>query len=154
MPRISESITIQRRRSVVVAYMDDVAREVEWQPSLLEASQAPPGPTRLGTRKRYVSEFLGKRVVNTYELVEMDPGRRMVYRTTKDSTLQATSEVEWSDEGTATRVTLSVDGRPSGVLRFVPKALLEEASLRQIRDALARLKESLESTAPGRPDAP
>lgn len=152
MPRLSESITVFRPRAEVAAYMDDVSRESEWQPSLLEARQHPPGPTRVGTRKHYVSEFLGKRVENTYEAVEVEPGRRVVYKTTKDSTLQATSEVEWADEGEATRVTLSVDGRPTGVLRFVPKALVEEASLRQIRDALRRLKECLESTS--RPAAP
>jgi carbon monoxide dehydrogenase subunit G len=128
--------------------MDDVTREHEWQPSLLEASQDPSGPTRVGTRKRYVSEFLGKRVENTYEAIEVDPGRRVVYRTTRESTLQATSEVEWADEGTGTRVTLSVDGRPTGVLRFVPRSMIEEASLRQLRDTLRRLKEHLESSTP------
>jgi uncharacterized membrane protein len=146
MPRLSESVTVHRPRPEVFTYMDDVAREREWQPSLLEASQDPSGPTRVGTRKRYVSEFLGKRVENTYEAIEVDPGRRVVYRTTRDSTLQATSEVEWADEGTGTRVTLSVDGRPTGVLRFVPRGIIEEASLRQLRDTLRRLKECLEST--------
>lgn len=146
MPRLSESVTVRRPRPDVVAYMDDVTREHEWQPSLIEASQDPPGPTRVGTQKRYVSEFLGKRVENTYEAIEVDPGSRVTYRTTRDSTLQATSEVEWADEGTDTRVTLSVDGRPTGVLRFVPKGIIEDASLRQLRDTLRRLKECLEST--------
>ena len=126
--------------------MDDVTREHEWQPSLLEASQDPPGATRVGTQKRYVSEFLGKRVENTYEAIEVQPGRRVVYRTTRDSTLQATSVVEWDDAGSDTRVTLTVDGKPTGVLRFVPKRVVEEASLRQLRDTLVRLKECLEST--------
>lgn len=147
MARLSESITVHRPRAEVVDYMDDVAREHEWQPSLLNASQDPPGPTRVGTRKHYVSEFLGKRVENTYEAVEVDPGRRVVYRTTSDSTLQATSVVEWDDADGSTRITLSVDGRPTGVLRFMPGKVIEEASLRQLRETLRRLKECLESTA-------
>ncbi len=146
MARLSESITVHRPRAEVVDYMDDVTREHEWQPSLREASQEPPGPTRVGTRKHYVSEFLGKRVNNTYEAVEVEPGRRVVYRTTKDSTLQATSVVEWDDADTSTRITLSVEGQPTGVLRFVPKRVIEDASLRQLKETLLRLKTCLEST--------
>lgn len=146
MPRITETVTIRRPRSEVAAYMDDIDREKEWQPSLLEADQTPAGPTAVGTEKRYVSEFLGKRVENTYVATEVDPGRRVAYRTTRQSTLQATSEVEWADVEGGTRVTLSVDGKPTGVLRFVPRGMLEEASKRQLRDTLGRLKECLEST--------
>ncbi len=146
MPRITETVVIQRPRSEVAAYMDDISLEKEWQPSLLEAEQTPPGPTAVGTRKRYVSEFLGKRVENTYVATAVDPGRRVAYETTRGSTLQATSEIEWTDVDGGTRVTLAVDGKATGVLRFIPRGMLDEASRRQLRETLQRLKERLEAS--------
>ena len=147
MPRTTEQILILRPRLQVATFMDDVALEHEWQPSLREASQDPPGPTRVGTRKRYVSEFLGRRVENTYVATAVDPARRVAYASTPDSTVKATMEITWDDADGGTRVTLTVDGKPTGALRFVPRALLEEAWQRQLRTTLDRLKERLESGA-------
>lgn len=146
MAATTEHIVIRRPRPEVFAYMDDVAREKEWQPALVEASQSPPGPTRPGTRKHYVSEFLGRRVENTYVATAVDPERRVVYETTRDSTLAGTLDITWDDHGTdGTRVTLTMDGRPTGVLRFVPRAMLHDAWSRQLRTTLDRLKERLEA---------
>ena len=127
--------------------MDDVAREREWQPSLREASQEPEGPTRVGTRKRYVSDFLGRRVENTYVAVDVDPGRRVRYESTRDSSVDATMELTWAPAAEGTRVSLRVEGRPKGVLRFIPKAVLQEAWQSQVRSTLDRLKECLERGA-------
>lgn len=148
MPSSEQDIVIRRPPDVVFAYMDDVAREREWQPSLREASQEPDGPTRVGTRKRYVSDFLGRRVENTYVAVEVDPGRRVRYESTRDSSVDATMEVTWAAVPEGTRVSLRIDGRPKGVLRFLPKAVLQEAWESQLRTTLARLRECLEG-APG-----
>jgi hypothetical protein len=147
MPATTERILIRRPRLEVAAYMDDVTRESEWQPALLEASQDPPGPTGVGTRKRYVSEFLGRRVTNTYVATAVEPGRRVAYETTRDSTVRATMVVAWDDADGGTRVTLTMDGKATGVLRFVPRAMLEEAWQRQLRATLERLKERLEAAA-------
>jgi len=91
MSRQSATIVIARPPDEVFAYMDDVSREVEWQPHLRSAAQDPPGPTRLGTRKRYVSRFVGRGVRNTYVVAELEPGRRIVYETEKGSAIEARS---------------------------------------------------------------
>ncbi|MDH3270209.1 MAG: SRPBCC family protein [Gemmatimonadota bacterium] len=145
MPRHEESIVIARPRQHVFEYMDDIEREPEWQPQLIEAEQTPPGPTVIGTRRRYVSEFLGKRLVNTYVVREFEPNRRIVCETTSDSVLNATSDIRWEDVDGGTRVTMLLDGRATGVLRFVPNALLEATFEKEVRTTLARLKERLEA---------
>lgn len=148
MAATTQHIVIRRPRPEVVAYMDDVSREREWQPSLVEASQTPEGPTRPGTRKHYVSEFLGRRVENTYVAKVVDPGRRVVYETTRDSTLRATLEIVWaSEDDDRTRITFTMEGTPTGVLRFVPRGVLDDAWRRQLRTTLDRLKERLEAGA-------
>lgn len=125
--------------------MDDVTHEPEWQPQLVEVEQIPPGPTGPGTRRRYVTEFLGKRLENTYVVLAYDPNRKVVLQTTPDSVLEASSEIRWEEVDDGTRVTMILDGTVSGPLRFVPDALLEATFEKEVRSALARLKERLET---------
>jgi len=140
----SATIVIQRPPAEVFAYMDDVNREREWQPNLQIAEIDPPGPTAIGSRKRYVSRFLGKDVTNTYVVTELEPGRRVVYETEAGSTIDARSEILCEAEGAGTKVTMFVDGKPKGVLRFVPRAVLETAYRDELNTTLGRLKARLE----------
>jgi uncharacterized protein YndB with AHSA1/START domain len=149
MSRQSASIVIARSPDEVFAYMDDVSREVEWQPNLRSAEQDPPGPTTLGTRKRYVSRFMGRDVRNTYVVAELEPGRRIVYETEKGSAIEARSEILWEVEGTGTRVTMFLEGKPKGFLKLVPKAALELAYREELRVTLDRVKDRLESGVGG-----
>lgn len=144
MPRHEESIEIRRPLPEVYAYMDDIDREREWQTHLVEAEQTPIGPTRVGTRRRYVSEFMGKRLENTYVVLELDEGRHLVCETTPDSAVSARSEIHWVETQGVTRVTMSIDGKAGGLLRFVPPKLIEAAFRSELESALARLKERLE----------
>jgi carbon monoxide dehydrogenase subunit G len=143
--RYERSIFIARPTAEVFAYMDDIEREREWQPQLLEAEQTPPGPTAIGTHKQYVSEFMGKRLRNTYVVCVYVPNQRVVCETTKDSVLAATSDVRWHDEEGGTRLTMTLEGSPSGSLRFLPAAMLERALAKEVNGALDRLKERLEA---------
>lgn len=144
MPKQAKSIIIERPVEEVFAYMDDVKREPEWQPQLLEAEQTPAGPTAVGSTRRYVSEFLGKRLENTYVVQRYEPNERLVVETTKDSVMDATSEIRWERVPEGTRVTMSLDGRPKGALRFVPKAILESTFEKEVVATLTRLKKQLE----------
>ena len=139
------NIVVNRPIGEVFAYLDDVESESQWQPNLREAEKTPPGPSTVGTTKRYVSQFLGKRIENTYEVIEMGPGWRVVYRTTPDSSIEATSEVRCEPEGDGTRVTMVVTARPGGALRLVPKKLIEKASREEMAESLERLKALLEA---------
>ena len=142
--KYTHDVLIQRYAPDVFAYMDDVSREPEWQPNLVEATQDPPGPTAVGTRKRYVSQFLGKRIENTYVTKVYEPVQRVVYETTPDSVLRATVEVRFEDEGGATRVTMAFDGKVSGPLRFIPEGILKAAYESELESTLQRLKGKLE----------
>jgi len=145
MSRQTDSIHIDRAPREVYEYMDDVSREGEWQPNLRAAHQDPPGPSRVGTKKRYVSEFLGREVENTYVVLEVEPGRRLVSETTRDSAAGLRTEVLWEADGGGTRVTMSVEGRPRGFLRLTPRTVLEAAYRKELSSSLRRLKERLEA---------
>lgn len=146
MSRQSASIVIRRPPEEVYAYMDDVSREKEWQPNLQFAERDPPGPTVVGTRKRYVSRFMGREVKNTYVVTELQPGARIVYETEKGSAIDARSEVLVQPEGTDTLVTMSVDGKPRGALRLLPRSAFELAGRAELKAALERVKGRLEAS--------
>ena len=144
MPSYQQSIVIAQPPPAVYAYMDDISREHEWQGHLVEASQTPPGPTQVGSRRRYVSEFMGKRLQNTYVVQELDRGHRVVCRSTDDSAISAMSVLTWSPEGNGTRVSMALEGEAGGALRFVPSRMIEAAFKKEVDSALARLKALLE----------
>lgn len=145
MPSHEQSIIIRRPVHEVFEYMDDIDREVEWQSQLVEAEQIPPGPATVGTRRRYVSEFMGKRLENTYVIKVYEPGARLVAETTDDSVLDATSDIRWEAVAEGTRVTMALDGRPTGALRFVPARVLEATFEKEVASTLSALKAALET---------
>ena len=144
MPEGAASIFIGRPVEEVFAYMNDVSREHEWQPQLREAAQSPPGPPRVGTERRYVSEFMGRRVENTYVIRAYEPNRRLVLETTPDSSLSAKTEVRWVPAEGGTEVAMSIEGSPKGPLKFVPRRLLEATFEKEVERTLSLLKERLE----------
>jgi hypothetical protein len=77
MIRQSATIVIRCPLAEVFADMDDVSREHEWQPNLRSAKQDPPGPTEVGTRKHYVSRFMGRDLRNIYTVTEFESGSRV-----------------------------------------------------------------------------
>jgi carbon monoxide dehydrogenase subunit G len=144
MPRFTTSVLIRRSPEEVYAYMDDVSREKEWQPNLRSAHKEPAGPTRPGTRKRYVSDFLGRQVENTYRILELDPGRRVVQETTPGSSAKVRSETRWEEVPEGTRVTLTVNATPSGLMRLLPSGVLEAATRKEMNESLDLLRRVLE----------
>lgn len=143
--RYRHSVVIDAPLPEVFAYMDDVSREHEWQPNIVEARKDPPGETRVGTRKSYASQFMGKRIENTYVARVFEPNRRAVYETTPDSALQATAELTFEEVGDSTRVTMAFEGKVGGPLRFVPKGVLEKLYQKELESTLGLLKRRLES---------
>jgi len=142
--RHQQSIVIRRPLADVFTYMDDIDREHEWQPHLREAEQTPVGPTAVGTRRRYVSDFLGKRLENTYVVQLFEPRSRIVLESTPDSVVDAKTDIRWESVGEDTRVTMALEGKASGPLRFVPNVLLEATFEKEVAGTLTRLKEILE----------
>ncbi len=140
----THSVYIERPVEDVFAFMDNVALEPEWQPSLTSASSEPAGPTTVGTKKLYTSVVLGKKVKNTYVTTVFEKNKRIVYETTPDSTLSGAALFTWESMGLGTLVTISVRGEPKGALRLVPKKMLDRYSETEMEASLQRLKAILE----------
>jgi carbon monoxide dehydrogenase subunit G len=127
--------------------MDDVTREAEWQPGIREASKEPAGDTTVGTRKRYVSEFMGRRIENVYVTRRFVPNEHVSYETTSESVLRAKVDLRFEPVGSGTRVTMAVAGKVTGVLKFLPKSVLEGVFRKELESSLRLLKDRLEGGA-------
>ena len=145
MLEYEESIVIQRPVKDVFSYMQDIEREHEWQPNLREAEQDPPGEPQVGTKRRYVSEFMGVRFENRYVYTVYEPNRRVAYETAPDSDTAAEGEVTWEPVEGGTRVTMRAGADLGGMMGFVPKRLMAKVARKELADTLARLKALLEA---------
>lgn len=141
---LEHQVVIACSPSRAFEYMDDVSREREWQPSIVEAFKDPPGETAVGTQKRYLTDFMGRRIQNTYVTTLFDSGRRVKYETTPDSVVRAKVDLRFDPEGDGTRVTMVFEGKLTGPLRFIPRKVLEGVYHNELKTTLTLLKQRLE----------
>ena len=88
---------------------------------------------------------MGRDVKNTYLIKEFEEQKRVVYETTPQSSVQGVVTFTWEPVDAGTIVTMSIAGEPKGVLRFVPRGVLDRFYQNEIEAALKRLKSCLES---------
>jgi uncharacterized protein YndB with AHSA1/START domain len=135
---------IRRPVEEVAAYAGDPTNAPEWYANIESVEWITPPPVGLGSRMDFVARFLGRRLAYTYEVVELEPGRRLAMRTAQGPfPMETTYTWEPTDDG-ATRMTLRNRGRPSGFARLTGPALAT-AMKRANNGDLARLRQLLES---------
>jgi uncharacterized protein YndB with AHSA1/START domain len=135
---------IRRPCPEVAAYAGDPTNAPEWYANIASVEWVTPPPLRLGSRMEFVASFLGRRLAYTYEVVELEPDRRLVMRTA-DGPFPMETTYTWEpvDDG-ATRMTLRNRGRPSG-FTAVAGPVMAAAMKRANRQDLAALRQKLET---------
>ena len=73
--------TIEQPRAVVAAFAGDPTNVREWYANIKSVEWKTPPPVAVGSRMDFVAKFLGRRLAYTYEVVELEPERRLVMRT-------------------------------------------------------------------------
>lgn len=91
----------------------------------------------------FVADFLGRRLVYTYELKDWVPGERFVMATAEGPFPMQTTYL-WRDAAGGTAMELRNEGEPSG-FAAVAAPLMKLAMRRENRKDLQRLKALLES---------
>jgi uncharacterized membrane protein len=144
---ITSSIEINRKPEDVFAYIAELERHGEWQPSILSVRKEPEGPTRLGTKSYEKRQVPGGPREFLSEIVEYDPPRRMVFQVmTGPIRPRGIVTVEPVEDGSRSRVTLELDLVGHGMGKLLVGMARSEAAKMVPRDQ-ARLKEILESKA-------
>jgi hypothetical protein len=141
---VRTDITIARPIAEVSAYAADPANAPAWYVNIESVRWETPPPARVGSRVAFVARFLGRRLAYTYELVEWEPGARLVMRTAEGPfPMETTYTWEPAGEG-ATRMTLRNRGTPSGFSK-VTAPMMATAMRRANRKDLANLRRILEA---------
>lgn len=136
-------LVIDRPVADVAAFAADPDNAPVWYENIKSVEWQSPRPLSVGSRVAFVAHFLGRRLAYTYEIAELEPGQRLVMRTSEGPFPMETTYT-WQALGQATtRMTLRNRGEPSGFSRLM-SPLMEGAMRRANRKDLARLKQLLE----------
>jgi hypothetical protein len=137
---------IARPRDEVAAYAGDPGNAPEWYANIDSVEWRTAPPLAVGSQLDFVARFLGRRLAYTYEVVELEPGHRLVMRTAQGPFPMETTYT-WEDAGPdRTRMTLRNRGEPSG-FASVAAPVMATAVRRANRKDLARLAVLLEGRA-------
>lgn len=135
---------IERPVDEVSAYAGDPSHAPEWYANIRSVRWQTPPPVGAGSRMEFVAHFLGRRLTYTYEVTELDPGRRLVMSTAQGPFPMETA-YEWTPtESGGTLMSLRNRGEPRGFGR-VSAPLLAAAVRRNTTKDLQRLKQLLEA---------
>ncbi|TPI41124.1 ATPase [Mesorhizobium sp. B3-1-9] len=141
---VTSRIEIARPRAVVAAFSADPDNVPRWYVNIKSVEWKTPRPAQVGSRIAFVAQFLGRRLVYTYEIVDLVQGERLVMRTAEGPFPMETSYA-WRDtrEG-ATHMALRNRGTPTGFSRLVAPFIALAVRRSTDRDLL-RLKNILEA---------
>ena len=144
---VTTAIDIARPPDEVAAYAADPDHVTAWYANISRVQWLTPPPVAVGSRLAFVARFLGRELSYTYEVVALEPGRRLVMRTDQGPFPMETT-YEWAPTGTGgTRMTLRNRGAPTG-WSSVAAPVMAAAVRRANAKDLARLRSLLE----GRPE--
>lgn len=146
MTTVTRSIEIDRPVEDVFAYVNDIANDPVWQPTLLETRQVTEGPMVVGTRVRETRRFLGVRFESEYEVTEWDPPTRSAVRST-DGPIPASGSYTTQPVGRGTRFTMVCEIDAHGFFRLA-EPVFSRMAAREIDAMLGQLKDLLEAGVP------
>lgn len=135
---------IARPVDEVAAYAGDPGHAPEWYANIASVEWQTPPPMGVGSRLAFVARFLGRRLEYVYEVVELEPGRRLVMETDgRPFPMRTTYEWEAVDDH-RTRMVLRNTGAPKGFAAIGARPMAA-AMRRAMTNDLARVRSLLES---------
>lgn len=102
---------------MVAAVAADPSRAPEWYANIRTVRWQTTPPARVGSRMEFEAQFLGRRLAYTYEIVELEPGRRMVMLTA-DGPFPMETTYTWTPADGGTTMPLRNQGEPHGFSRM------------------------------------
>jgi uncharacterized membrane protein len=144
MVDVTTQIKINASCEQVAAYAADPNHAPEWYVNIKEVEWKTPPPLVLHSLVAFKARFLGRQLAYTYEVVEWEPGKKLVMRTADGPFPMETTYLWEAIDDHTTLMTLRNRGNPSGFSKlFAP--FMSSAMRRANQKDLARLKSILEA---------
>lgn len=138
---VAVEAVIAAPREEVAAYAGDPTNAPNWYANIVSVHWKTPPPLAVGSRMDFEARFLGRRLKYTYEVVELEPGKRLVMRTA-DGPFPMETTYTWESMPGGTRMGLRNRGTPSGFAQ-VAAPVMTKAMKRAMTKDLDRLAERL-----------
>ena len=129
-------------REVVASYAGDPSNAPQWYANIVSVSWQTSPPVAVGSRMDFEARFLGRRLNYTYEVVELEPGERLVMRTA-DGPFPMETTYTWVSVPDGTCMRLRNRGTPSGFAK-VAAPMMAMAMKGAMTKDLARLADRLQ----------
>jgi uncharacterized protein YndB with AHSA1/START domain len=136
-------VVIDRPCPEVAAFSSDPDHAPLWYANIKSVRWETVPPPQVGSRMAFVAQFLGRQISYTYEIVELQPDRKLVMSTAEGPFPMETTYT-WEPAGTgSTRMTLRNRGEPSGFSKMAGP-VMAAAIRRANQKDLGRLKRLME----------
>lgn len=144
---VETTTVINRPREIVAAYATNPDNVTRWYANITSVEWETPRPAVVGSRVTFVAQFLGRRLLYTYEVLELVPGRRFVMSTVEGPFPMETTYTWHDAPDGATEMRLRNRGQPAGFSAFAAP-FMTAAMRRANRKDLNALKTILETDPP------
>lgn len=139
------TIVIERPIEEVFEFMADLERVPEWVAGVREAGSISGDPQTVGARIVHVNEFMGRTFESTFEVLEWESERLMVFEVLSGPLRGRSTETLESFGESATRVEIEVVGDASGPFKLFG-GMAGRAARQQLESSLETLKSLLEQS--------
>jgi uncharacterized protein YndB with AHSA1/START domain len=144
MVKVEISLHINRPVAEVFKYMNDPTKMPEWNSTIEEATPSET-PVKVGTRIRSRLRMLGRKIEGTYEVVELEPNKRVVNKS--DEPFPWKAIMTFQAENGGTRLVSAAEGELGGFFKL-SEPIFARIMKKQLQAQYETAKELLEAQVP------
>ena len=136
MVDVLTEININRPIAQVSEYAMNPDHAPEWYVNIHSAEWKTPKPLTIGSQIAFKAKFLGRELAYIYEIMEYEPGKRLVMRTAQGPFPMETTYTFQSVGENVTRMTLRNAGQPTGFSKvFSPfmATMMRRANMKDLK---------------------
>lgn len=142
--KVSTEIVIKRPVEAVARFASDPDNATRWYANIKSVEWKTSKEIRVGSKIEFMAQFLGKRLIYTYEIVEFTPNEKFVMRTADGPFPMETTYLWKSLSENETKMTLINRGSPTGFYKLLAPFMSVAMRNANVKDLL-RIKRLLEN---------